>query len=107
MEIINICPKCSCLGVEVDIKVLENIIKQEKKDHILYKCRYLICTSPLCNISYFSDGNFFTTDDLKFPIWFKDKSMNSPICYCSNLTRGEIIEAVKKGKSIVHQSHIF
>ncbi|MBY9005134.1 MAG: (2Fe-2S)-binding protein [Candidatus Lokiarchaeota archaeon] len=97
MKIIDICPECACPGVEININALENIIKKEKKENISLESHYFICTSPLCNISYFSNENTFTNNDLIHPIWYKDDGMNVPICYCTNLTRGEIIEAVKNG----------
>jgi len=31
------------------------------------------------------------------PFWFKDPGLDVPICYCSNLTRRDIVQAVKNG----------
>lgn len=97
MDIINICPKCGNPGIEIEKITLENIINENKKNKILTKQQYYICSSPKCKISYFSDGVFFLINDIKTPIWYKDSRLEVPICYCSNLTRGEIFQAVKKG----------
>ena len=62
--------------------------------------------SELC-CSYFSKHHTFMTTDLIKPLFFKDNGDNVPICYCSDLTRGEIKNAVKKGKRTISEVQKF
>ena len=56
------------------------------------------CTNPSCSGAYVSTKQQFDTADLITPLFFKDSSDTTPICYCSGLTRGEIKSAVSQGK---------
>lgn len=101
MEIIQICPKCGMPAVAVNVEAVSFNIIQSSKLLVDVKNKWSVCVSPDCECSYFSKNLIFTTSDLVVPFFFKDDSDNAPICYCSNLTRGEIKNAVKNGcKSI-------
>jgi hypothetical protein len=98
---IQICPDCSTPA----ISVLESAVMYNLKDSgekvLQQKQKWSICINQECNCFYFSKEIKFTISDLIKPLWFKDRNDNVPICYCSDLTRGEIKEAVTKGyKSI-------
>ena len=61
------------------------------------KLKWSICPNHDCDCSFFSKDIIFTTSDLIRPLFFKDNSDNIPICYCSDLTRGEIKNPVRNG----------
>lgn len=97
MKIIQICPRCGHPGIKVNNKaVIYNLRKsaEAKRDVSL---RWNACINPDCRCSYFIKDKEFTTEDLINPLFYKDKSDNVPVCYCSNLTRGEIKNAVENG----------
>jgi len=97
MEIIEICPLCSNVGIKIEEVTLKSMITENMKKEIIPDSEYYICSNPNCTVSYFCENNYFTVNDIKVSIWFKDSGLDVPICYCSNLTRGEIINAVKNG----------
>jgi hypothetical protein len=101
MEVIQICPKCGLPAIGVKEKSVRFIIVYFKKGLIIPTSKWSVCNNPGCDCSYFSKNIVFRTADLIKPLFFKDSSDKSPICYCSDLTRGEIKNAVSKGKKTI------
>lgn len=98
MDIIQLCPNCGSIGVAVNNTTVKNIILQKHKNQVLNDEQWFICPHFDCKIVYFTEeGSSFKQNDVNVKIWYKDSSDNTPICYCSDLTRGEIINAVKNG----------
>lgn len=95
MKIIQICPKCGLPGVKVNKKAVMYNLRRSGGIKNDVKIKWNICINPDCDCSYFSRKKLFSTSDLIKPLFYKDKSDNVPICYCSDLTRGEIKNAVK------------
>jgi bacterioferritin-associated ferredoxin len=101
MEIIQICPGCGLPAVAVNAEAVKYNVIGSLQHLINLKIKWSICVNPSCDRSYFSKTSSLSTADLNVSLFFKDKSDNVPICYCSGLTRGEIKSAVKNGcKSI-------
>jgi hypothetical protein len=101
MKIIQICPKCGMPAVAVNVKAVSFNVNESSKALVDVKNKWSICVNRDCDCSYFSKHLAFMMSDLVAPLFFKDDSGNVPICYCSNLTRGEINNAVENGcKSI-------
>lgn len=101
MEIIQICPKCGQPAIAVDFKTVEYNLIDSAKLTIESNVKWNICNNPNCDCSYFSKRQIFKTTDLIKPLFFKDSGDNVPICYCSDLTRGEIKNAVKQGMKTI------
>lgn len=97
MEIIQVCPACSSVGVEVESKTIKYMLKADLREKQIKDKNWSVCINSDCNVAYFNDGMIFKTDDIKVSLWFKDSGLDVPICYCSALTRGEILNAVKNG----------
>jgi bacterioferritin-associated ferredoxin len=107
MKIIQICPRCGLPGVKVNEKAVSYNLKKSAKAKRDVKLKWNACINPDCKCSYFSKGKEFTKTDLVKPLFYKDKSDNAPICYCSDLTRGEIKSAVKKGCKTIREVRKF
>jgi hypothetical protein len=97
MEIIQICPVCGLPAIKVNVEAVKFNIADSKKHLVDISTKWSICSNPKCDCSYFSKHITFNTSDLTIPLFFKDDTDSVPICYCSNLTRGEIKNAVKSG----------
>lgn len=91
----QVCPNCGTPAIPVDREAVQNKVGKELT--IPTNEKIAVCPNPTCNTVYFSKGIRLKTDDLNEPIFFKDSSDQVPICYCSNLTRGEIKKAVNNG----------
>jgi len=98
----KVCPNCGIPSFKVIADAvlfnLNNTIQTPEKQN-----NWQICMNTKCDISYFSDKVHYTIKDLKHALFFKDESPNTFICYCSQITRGEIKEAVNQGCKNVKQ----
>jgi hypothetical protein len=105
MERIQICPDC---GIP-SIKVVEPAVEYNLKKAAGFQPnkKWNICINPHCEVSYFSKALKFSLDDLVNPLWFKNKGDHVPICYCSDLTRGEIKKAVSEGCKTIDDVQLF
>lgn len=97
MEIIQICPECGLPALDVNIQAVKYNVVESLQSHINLNSRWNACVNPACDCSYFSKQTAFRTTDLIVPLFYKDSSDSVPICYCSNLTRGEVKNAVRNG----------
>jgi len=97
MEIIQICPVCGIPAIGVNGKAVKYNIIESKRNLVDENKKWNVCNNPSCDCSYFSKHLTFKISDLIVPFFFKDNSDSVPICYCSNLSRGEIKNAVKNG----------
>lgn len=87
------CPECQQEGTRVKLITVKNLVEGEVSGG-----DYSACLSPACGVAYFSSDTKYMLSELNSQVWYKDQSdENSPICYCSNLTRSEIKEAVAEG----------
>jgi len=59
-----------------------------------------------CSVAYYNDlyNKIFYEEDLKVPLWFKAGAKPKYICYCSQVTEKEIIDAiVNKGAKTIKE----
>lgn len=96
-EVLQLCPVCGLPSLKVTEKaVWANLVDARwsiDKAHLNWN----LCANPRCDCTYFANWRKFYTHDLIEPLFFKDRGDDVPICYCSDLTRGEIKDAVKNG----------
>ena len=89
------CPVCQKKGQKVNNITVRNLVLEEKT-HCLSEKNHFICLSPECPVSYYTEaGECLKKDDLKVPIWFKEKSPVT-VCYCKNVTDQEILDHLVK-----------
>lgn len=57
---------------------------------------YFICINEKCNVVYFNSdlGISYSKQQIKVPIWFKEKADPKYICYCNQVTEQQIVNAV-------------
>lgn len=97
MDVILLCPDCGQPAISVNFEAVIYNLVDSVKINIGANSRWSVCKNPKCDSSYFSEELIFKTKDLNKPFYFKDDGDDVPICYCSDLTRGEIKKAVKQG----------
>ena len=95
MSLIEICPRCGSVGVSVKKSTVSSL---PKKEYNLKESKGIsACIAKACDVAYFSEKITILLSDVKVPFWYKDDSDNVPICYCCNITRGDIKKAIAKG----------
>ena len=98
MKITPICPECGTPAVGVDYKVARHF----SKTALAMNKRWAACVNATCTIAYFCTRQILRTSELTQILWYKDKRGQAPICYCSQLTRKEIVRAVSQGAKTIH-----
>jgi bacterioferritin-associated ferredoxin len=107
VDTIQICPNCGFPAILVNDKAVKFNLNDIAKEKFEPNLKWSICNNPHCNCSYFSKKQVFTLNNLIKPLFFKDDRDNVPICYCSDLTRGEIKNAVKHGMKTIDEVQNF
>lgn len=103
MKALKICPLCSAPGIEVSRETFEAWVPAENQKIISGKEIFQLCTNYQCNASYYFGNEYINVGDLGKLLWFKDTGLDVPICYCSNLSRGKIMEAVRNGCNTISE----
>lgn len=86
------CPVCGTNGIVVPVETVRSLVKGKS---VLEDFVYKICTTPGCDVSYFSCENVcFFLSDVSVPIWFKRRNQRYMICYCKDIDLFQIMEAV-------------
>lgn len=95
VEKVDGCPVCQGQVQEVKDITVKHFVNEDLVDEIK-DGNYYICLSENCDLVYFnlSQELVFYKDDIKIPIWFKKDADPKYICYCNNVTEGEIIHAI-------------
>ncbi len=103
MEVLNVCPSCSNPTHNVTHKVINFFLKNYSIHKFNQNEQYYVCVNPDCTTAYYSRYIIIDVKEIKYPLWYKSKDRDVPICYCSRLTRGKIYDAVDNGCSKIDE----
>lgn len=87
------CPGCKGQTQVVKGKTVRHFVI----DSLLNKIKannYNICLDEICDVVYFNQNIILNKYDIKIPIYFKKDSDPQYICYCNNVTKEQIVDAV-------------
>jgi hypothetical protein len=87
------CPRCGELGKRVTMETIKNIVKSDRLPSTLED--YFLCVSVKCDVIYFGQQTLYK-DDIKVKVWFKEKGLSVPVCYCKDVTKADIIEHISE-----------
>lgn len=91
------CQECGMRGIDVPYDTVISLTIECVRSRLSYG-QFYICINPECNVAYYSDNFKITLDEVKVPIWFKNKKDKYIVCYCRNITLDDIINVIKKEK---------
>lgn len=89
------CPICGKLGMTVSYETVSSLIKGE---NVFFLDKPIsLCTTKNCNVVYFQESNprFYNKEEVKVPIWYKEKYNKYMVCYCHKIYLNDIVELVK------------
>ena len=92
----TVCPKCGEKGVRVKSGTVRYLLDDEHRIAVTDKI-YGLCLTPDCAVSWYAQGgsHFFTTDQTATPIWTKADVDPIMACYCNEITKNMVFDAVK------------
>lgn len=85
-----ICPGCGQRGKAVQTVTLKCLLKPEAMPRLEPSRPYQFCPASDCSIVYYSPPEQFSRGDLQVPVFQKDQSLETPVCYCFGIARGDI-----------------
>ncbi|ABO49101.1 conserved hypothetical protein [Desulforamulus reducens MI-1] len=86
-----LCPKCGGRGKGMRSDTLRHMIQNHRIPKVLEG--YQLCLNPDCSVVYFG-SEVFTKEDLMTRVWFKETDPDVPVCYCKEVTTGDILEHI-------------
>ncbi len=100
------CPINQKKGKPVKIITPENVLQPQALVKLNKTANYFFCPDENCPVVYFNQqGQTFKIEELKIPVFQKDKSKNVPVCYCFDWTRNLIEREIEEtGQSSVEKS---
>jgi len=96
-----LCPKCGNKGAKVGVITPKSLLKESALERFDEKRVYRFCTTPSCDVVYFSDSSdlVFTKDEVKVKVTIKDESLVVNVCYCFGYTRQSILDEIEASGS--------
>ena len=85
------CPTCDTKGISVPLVTVKSLTKNTGAT---LKGEFYICSTPSCDIVYFSQNTVFKQMDVAVPLYWKDGANPKFVCYCNHVTEEEIVKAV-------------
>ncbi len=91
------CPTCGEKGARVKVGTVRYHLHTELRADATDKI-YGLCLSPDCNVAWYAqDGSHhFTTSQTDTPIWAKADAAPVMACYCNEITKEMVADAVSK-----------
>lgn len=102
-----LCPRCGKKGKSVSFETVEHLVKAGGRNRIEKEASYFFCKTEDCDVVYYSaqGGTVFSREDVRVPVWQKDKGLDVPACYCFHHTRRLIYEEIEEtGESTVQET---
>lgn len=91
------CPKCGIKGAKVEHITVQNLLLDKFKSQIDNESFYTFCKNPSCDVVYYPcEGVIFYKNNLKEKVTLKDDELDVKTCYCFNVTKGDIVDEVKR-----------
>lgn len=91
------CPGCGEKGVRVKAGTVRYLLKNEHRGDAVEKI-YGLCLAPQCDVAWYAQdsSHHFTTSQTDTPIWTKADAETVYACYCNEITKDMVDEAVAR-----------
>ncbi len=89
------CPTCGKKGSLVPHTIFRSMLKPEVSGLIIAGKEHFICLNPACNTAYYNQDIRIDKAKLRREIWYKKGTKRNIICYCNNIDREQIKDAVQ------------
>jgi copper chaperone CopZ/bacterioferritin-associated ferredoxin/CRISPR/Cas system-associated endoribonuclease Cas2 len=90
------CPTCNKIGKKVFNSVFKSNVKPASLQKIDMKKQNYICYNSDCETVYYNENKMIIDhSELKREVWFKKVAKRKIICYCNNIDKEQIREAIK------------
>ena len=91
------CPLCGGTGQSVSYITVKSLVMNGSGTEL--KDEFYICSTPSCDVVYFSYNTVFNQREIIVPVYWKDGANPRFVCYCNRITEEEIIKVVIHGNA--------
>jgi len=101
-----LCPVCETKGQKVKPLTLRSLLKSSLSGEINEEENYRFCKNFQCDVAYYGSiqGQRYNKSQVSVPIYQKEESESTPICYCFDFSRGDVLSEIQKsGKSRIYE----
>jgi copper chaperone CopZ len=88
------CPACLKSGQLVPNTVFKSNLKPKSNEKIDLERQNYICLNSQCDIAYYNKDLTINKSELRRELWYKQGSQKKTICYCNNIDKSLIKEAI-------------
>ena len=98
------CSRCGSRGAAVDLLTAKALLTEVALRYLTPTPLYF-CQDPTCSVVYFTtDGQVYTSSDLRVPVWQKEPAGSRRICYCFDENEASMLrELVETGQCVAVQ----
>lgn len=91
------CPECNSRGVFVKKETVISLLSKNALKRLVGD-KFALCMNNNCETSYYGlDSDIsFNNDDVIVPLWYKKNANPIYACYCSKVTKNDVLIAIKK-----------
>lgn len=91
------CPKCSNIGIIVELITPKSLLKDDYKIQVRAESIYKFCKYSNCDVAYFTKDltHYFLIDQLKEKVTLKDQGLDVLVCFCFGHTRQSILSELQ------------
>lgn len=92
------CSSCGVVGKKIKMITLKSMLKPTSLESINADLDHYFCATADCEIVYFDlEQKSYSKSEIKVPVFQKDSSLGTPVCYCFDWTKEKIQQFVKNG----------
>ena len=84
------CPSCGAEGQPVPLETVKSLVPSFKPGETDFR----VCTTPECDVVYFSRNVSYSQAHVRTPVAWKDAASPKIVCYCNRVTEEDIRNAV-------------
>ncbi|MBP0726015.1 (2Fe-2S)-binding protein [Bacillus sp. RG28] len=93
---LEVCPSCNVDGKKVKIITLKSLLKPMALNSLNANLDHYFCSTSNCEVVYFdSEKKSYFKSDIKVQVFQKDSSLDVPVCYCFDWTKGKLQQSVQ------------
>lgn len=96
-----VCPNCGLEGTKVSDITINSQIKEERLNTLVSKKNlFNFCSAAKCPVVYYSNDQkeMIKQEEVKNRVSIKDENLDTPLCYCRNLTKRDVIKMIRDDK---------
>ena len=91
------CARCGQPGRRIERITLKALLRPDALARLL-PCPYCFCPTPTCEVVYFARDSVFIGEDVRVPVFQKERPGERTVCYCFEITEADVRRELVEGR---------